>query len=135
MLLARSGSEVSDYSRLGGHVVLVVEDDRDLREAIVEALRGHGYEPRCAVDGADALLLIAQSRPSLTITDLHVPMIDGWELINKLNGGSIGNSIPTIAISPTSRTARVPRGVPVFVKPIDLEALLRAVATHLGPPV
>src|SRR5512137_690369 len=65
--------------RLHAHRILVVEDDRDMREALVEVLRLEGYEVEAAGNGADGLELARRHRPDVILLDLMMPIMSGWE--------------------------------------------------------
>jgi CheY-like chemotaxis protein len=60
--------------------VLLVEDDDDVREMIGRALQLGGHEVRAARHGREALALLHERhKPSLILTDLMMPVMDGWE--------------------------------------------------------
>ncbi|HEY0592434.1 MAG TPA: response regulator transcription factor, partial [Thermoanaerobaculia bacterium] len=61
--------------------ILVAEDDLDIRRAIVAELRGEGYETAEAADGREALTMIRTAKPDLVLTDLAMPVMDGFALI------------------------------------------------------
>lgn len=63
------------------HRVLVVEDDRDTRELVANALLQAGYEVQQAVDGADALGYLEKERYDVIITDYRMPRMDGLRLL------------------------------------------------------
>jgi len=79
-----------------GHVsVLVVDDNLTNRRILVELLRGWGMQPETAAGGTEALDLIHRrinsGRPfDLLLTDLHMPEMDGFELVAALRRGSVG---------------------------------------------
>jgi hypothetical protein len=59
--------------------ILVVEDDRDLRETLCDALRLEGYEVVCVEHGAAALRhLTTGAKPCVILLDLMMPVMDGW---------------------------------------------------------
>jgi CheY-like chemotaxis protein len=70
----------------GSETVLVVEDDDDLRDIIVESLRGYGYRVLTAASGAEALRLVAQfvGEVHLLLTDVVMPEMSGKELAERL---------------------------------------------------
>src|SRR5438874_12818796 len=63
--------------------ILVVEDDDDIREAVVEVLRADGYETQSATNGQEALRALedADERPELILLDLMMPVMDGWDFL------------------------------------------------------
>src|SRR3989442_11456436 len=60
-------------------LVLVVEDDRPVRETLVEALELEGYSVQAVENGRRALQVMAKRRPDAIILDLMMPTMDGWE--------------------------------------------------------
>jgi CheY-like chemotaxis protein len=64
--------------------VLIVEDDRDLREAYVTILQSEGFSVKSAENGADALDLISkEGDPGIIFLDLRMPVMDGIEFLKK----------------------------------------------------
>ena len=61
-------------------MVLLVDDNRELCEALTEFLSLQGHAVRCAANGSEALRLLADShaRPALIFLDLVMPVLDGW---------------------------------------------------------
>ena len=65
-------------------VVLVVEDDKDIRELIQLCLESDGLEVVTASDGREALARVEEVRPDAILLDLMMPEVDGWEVIRTL---------------------------------------------------
>ena len=63
--------------------VLVVDDERSMRELLSIVLRRDGYEVLVAEDGADALELLGKERVDILITDIRMPTMDGVELLRE----------------------------------------------------
>jgi len=63
--------------------VLIVDDDRHIRDILRELFISSGYQAQVAADGREALELFDTDRPSLTVTDVHMPVMDGVELLKK----------------------------------------------------
>ena len=119
------------------HQVLVVEDDRDIRESVMDFLQDHGYEPFGASNGQEALeKLRADLQPCLIILDLMMPVMDGRTFRQEQLRASELSAIPVVVISAfsdsatTARDLKVDRHVP---KPLNLTALLDAVRDHCLP--
>ena len=67
------------------HTVLVVEDDEEVRESLTEALADEGYSVSSAANGAEALALLAASgKPCIVLLDLMMPVMDGWEFLQRI---------------------------------------------------
>ena len=82
--------------------VLVVEDDRQIRRALVINLQAHGYAVETASDGEEALRQAGRSRPDAVILDLGLPGIDGLEVIGGIRGWS---ETPILVLSVREREA------------------------------
>jgi CheY-like chemotaxis protein len=112
--------------------ILVVEDDPDLREAVMVALETHGYRPLAASDGRHALeLLRGGARPRLILLDLMMPRMDGWQFRAEQMADAAIAHIPVVVLS-AAAPQRVTRLAveDVLHKPIDLDTLLAAVRRH-----
>jgi len=82
-------------------LVMVIDDDADIRSAIEELLDGEGFATVGATDGQAALNLIAdmRDRPALILLDLMMPILDGWTFCKVRQGVSTLMEIPVVAIS------------------------------------
>jgi CheY-like chemotaxis protein len=81
-------------------VVLIVDDQETVRELAAAILRRYlGAELDEAADGAEALARVAERRPSLILTDLLMPGLDGAELARRLKADPATADIPIIAMS------------------------------------
>jgi two-component system response regulator MprA len=109
--------------------VLVVEDDRDVREAMVHLLETEGYAAVSAVDGIDALTqLDGGIEPSVILLDLMMPRMDGWEFLERQRNR--GASTPVIIVSAYGSRdhTKGPDVIASMQKPVDIDALLSVVA-------
>ena len=108
--------------------VLIVDDEAALREVIAEAFTAEGYRVETAVDGAQALEHLGETRPDLILLDLMMPVLDGWAFIEAYRAIA-ENEIPIIGVSAnlTPQVAARLRNVGVRVclsKPFDLDELI-----------
>jgi two-component system OmpR family response regulator len=81
-------------------LILVVDDEVSLAEMVCDALNISGHNAIAAHDGAAALAIVREQRPALIITDVNMPKIDGFELLDRLRKS--GNETPVIVL--TART-------------------------------
>ncbi|MBN2029680.1 response regulator [bacterium] len=79
------------------HSILLVEDDAVTRETIHQILMKEGYQVEVASDGIDALMHVAQEHFDLIISDIRMPNLDGFQLLEKMNEKKI--HIPVILIT------------------------------------
>jgi CheY-like chemotaxis protein len=89
-----------------GRQILLVDDDRDLREVLGLALARRGYEVRAAGDGLEALEAVAERRPDLILTDLDMPRMGGIRLAEELARRRIAPPIPLIVLSADAEVER-----------------------------
>ena len=84
---------------MGKRRVLIVEDHADLRRLYAVGLNQRGFEVRLAANGAEAIDRIEETRPHVLVLDLCMPIMDGWEVIEKVNPPEAGAAIPVIVVS------------------------------------
>jgi CheY-like chemotaxis protein len=82
-----------------GARVLVVDDEADLRFILRRCFDRAGYGVLEAGDGAAALRSVREARPDLVVTDLVMPVMDGFELIRRLRADPVTAGIPIIVVS------------------------------------
>ena len=108
-------------------IVLVVDDDANIRKMIVAALRRDGYEFREAGNGRDALELMRTSPPDVVVLDLMMPILSGWEVLEEREQEESLKRIPVILISANRDpevASAVDKGICAFLpKPFDIGAL------------
>ncbi|WP_188054940.1 sigma-54-dependent transcriptional regulator [Sphingosinithalassobacter sp. CS137] len=109
--------------------ILVVDDERDIRELVAGVLEDEGYETRGAADSDEALEAIAERRPSLVLLDvwLQGSRLDGLELLDEIKRRD--PSLPVLVISGhgnlDTAVAAIRRGAADFIeKPFEAERLL-----------
>jgi CheY-like chemotaxis protein len=110
--------------------ILLVEDDPELCEELADALRTQGFEVVTTANGREALACLADAGapPSVILTDLLMPVMNGWELRAALKERSETARIPVVVMSgAVSRDPRSPYYIDVddfITKPINLDDLL-----------
>ena len=114
--------------------ILVVEDDDDMRALINHHLLGAGYMVRPVSNGLEAAASCLSDTPDLIISDVHMPHMDGFQMIEILKSEPAMQGIPVIFLTADRKGRR--RGnklgaVAYLAKPITAEALLKAVTRHL----
>ncbi|NOK37219.1 response regulator [Corallococcus exercitus] len=112
--------------------LLLVENNEDVREALREILESEGYRALTAVNGQDALNVLARQErmPGLILLDLVMPVMDGHAFIEHLRGtGAL--ALTRVLVLTAHPTLPLPQGVAGRLgKPVKLEALLDAIAVH-----
>jgi two-component system response regulator MprA len=110
--------------------LLVVDDDRDVRDSLRRALGYSGYAVATAVNGADALTAVAHAPVDLIILDVLMPMLDGLDTCRALRGR--GDATPVLVLTARDaiddRVAGLEAGADDYlVKPFALRELLARV--------
>ena len=112
-------------------LVLVVDDDPDILDAICDILEGEGYRVSRARHGLEALEKVVEERPTLILLDLMMPVMDGMAFAHALRERNLADGVPIIVISadgnPQKAAAVGARGF--LPKPFDIQALLDHVST------
>jgi two-component system chemotaxis response regulator CheY len=116
------------------HCVLLVEDDRQLHEAMRHILEAEGYRVIGAFDGEEALERLRRGqRPSCIVLDLMLPRKDGHAFRREQLADLDLADIPVIAFSGDERIAERAQTLGVrhwFRKPVDVGQLLEAIGTY-----
>ena len=116
------------------HPVLVVEDDVDIRDAMVDLLEAKGYSVSAAGHGAEALAqLQGGTRPCLILLDLMMPVMDGWTFCTEKEKDPSLAEIPILVVSAVPRQDprnSCVRAVSHLSKPLEVDKLLAAVERY-----
>lgn len=91
--------------------ILVIEDDKFLRELIARKLREEDYEVAEAIDGEEGIRKIKEEEPALVLLDLILPGIDGFEVLNKMKGDVQISQIPVIILSNLGQREDIEKGL------------------------
>ncbi len=91
--------------------ILIIEDDKFLRELIVQKLIREDYEVSEAVDGEDGIKKIKEEKPDLVLLDLILPGIDGFEVLSRMKEEPDLSSISVIILSNLGQKEDVERGL------------------------
>lgn len=113
-------------------LVLVVEDDPDLGEAMVTFLRDEGLEAKLARDGDQAMRMVDDHSPAVMVLDLMMPRRDGFSVLRELRADGRINTLPVIVVTAifglSERLYATELGAADYVtKPFELDDLLARV--------
>ena len=119
----------------GRPIVVLAEDNEDTRRVYGLILRHFGYQVEEATNGADAVRLVRELRPSLVLMDIGLPRLDGWQASRMLKADPATAHIPLIAFSArVDSTADLGREASFdgyLLKPIAPRELVRRVDAYL----
>lgn len=108
--------------------LLVVDDDRDLREVLSDSLRFEGYDVVEAVDGADALeQLRGGVRPAVIFLDLIMPRMDGRQFLARAREDSMLAGIPIVMVTGTPPKDLEGEVSAILKKPVGIDDLCACV--------
>jgi two-component system, OmpR family, response regulator CpxR len=106
--------------------VMVVEDDPDIQESLRLLLEEEGCRVTTAGNGAEALsALNHDDPPKLILLDLMMPIMSGWEFLERVRDDARLNKIPIVVVTAAGEQRDTPEGaVRLMRKPVNLDALL-----------
>ena len=115
--------------------ILIVDDEKSIRETFRIFLTSAGYQAESACDVESALVLMETQFPDLVVTDIIMPRISGMEFLAKIN--SYNRNIPVIVMTgePTAETAQqsvLHDAIDYLVKPVNKNQLLASVERALA---
>ena len=137
MLAVENDANVS--AGAGRRVALVVEDDRNVRELLVELLGEAGFQVTGTSNGQEALGLLRNGlRPSVIVLDLMMPVMDGWDFrMSQLRDPAL-QDIPVVLITAAGFSENTIHGqlhvVELVRKPPRAVEILRAVERAISGP-
>ncbi len=133
---ALAGADPHEPGARPGAIVLVVDDDPEIRDVVRWLLEDEGWTVETASDGRDALDRATRARPALIVLDMGLPIMSGEEVAVRLRDVYV-DPPPIIVVSADGRAgekaARI--GAASYLhKPFDVDALARLVRRTLGSP-
>jgi DNA-binding response OmpR family regulator len=117
-------------------LILVADDDPDIRDIVSFRLRRAGYETVEASNGDDALKLAHERPPALCILDVMMPRVNGFEVVRELRGNPTTEGIPILMLTASVQDKDVAKGLETGAddylrKPFKTDELLGHVASLL----
>lgn len=102
--------------------ILIVEDDKFLRDLITQKLSAENFDVVIAQDGEEGIRKIEEEKPDLVILDLLLPQIDGFEVLKKMKANSKIADTPVIILSNLGQKEDVERGMALGAKDYMIKA-------------
>jgi two-component system alkaline phosphatase synthesis response regulator PhoP len=121
---------------MGRNRILIVEDDKDIRELMEYNLKKDGFEARGVGSGEGALEAVSRELPELVLLDLMLPGIDGFEVCRRLKTGDATGHIPIVVVSAKGEEADIVTGLELgaddyITKPFSPKVLVARVRAVL----
>ena len=116
-------------------IVLVVEDDHDVRDLYRTALTAEGFPVVAVEDGLDALRVMERTQPAAVVLDLGLPRLSGLDVAQEMSEQPALRNVPVIIVTGQTTELNPPtRFSCVLRKPIDTDRLIAAVSRcHPAP--
>lgn len=113
---------------------MIIDDEVGVRELLADALKLAGFETVAAADAMIAQTLLRTTKPDLLIVDINMPLMDGFEFIERIRGN--GDNTPALMLSARGDRADITRGLTLgaddyVTKPFGLEELVLRVRAIL----
>ena len=116
--------------------VLIIEDDEPIRQALAEMLELNHFQVVAAANGTEGLRLARSERPAIVMTDINMPGLSGFELLEAFRGDETLRAIPVIVISASVDRETTRRGMELgaadfITKPFSEPEVLHSIAARL----
>jgi DNA-binding response OmpR family regulator len=113
-------------------LILVAEDERDIRDLIVFTLQINGFEVEQALNGEEAVEKAIELVPDLILMDVRMPKMTGYEACKALKAEASTQEIPIVFLSAKGQEAEISRGLALgaedyLLKPFELDDLTEQV--------
>ncbi|HEX5955869.1 MAG TPA: response regulator [Solirubrobacterales bacterium] len=120
-----------------GALILVADDDGDVRELVVFRLERAGYRVVTAADGQEAVEVALERSPDVCVVDVMMPKLDGYQVTERLRASPGLAEVPIVLLTASVEDAAVSRGFEVgasdyIKKPFGPHELLERIAAALG---
>jgi len=102
--------------------VLIIEDDKFLRELLGKKLSNVGYTAILAVDGEEGLEKIKKDKPDIVLLDLILPGINGFEVLERHKKDASISSVPVIILSNLGQSEDIEKGLRLGAKDFLVKA-------------
>jgi CheY-like chemotaxis protein len=113
-------------------LALIIDDSMLIRHTVCRFLESRGFSVETATDGITALEALKTMQPDLIITDLQMPQLSGYQLINALKADEKTAAIPILVLA-ARPIAEVPRVHTVIYKDLNVEEQLEQALESLFP--
>ena len=117
--------------------VLAIDDSRTIRNLVRKAMEEAGFDCTTADDGVQGVERFAEVEPDVVITDINMPRMDGFGVIDAIRGGGTNRSVPILVLTTESADelksrARQAGATGWIVKPFEDKAIVSVVRRVTG---
>lgn len=126
-----------DWQDVSTWYVLVVDDEPDNLEVVAETLEFKGAQVQTALNGKEALDALGDFAANLILTDLSMPVMNGWQLRAQVKNNPITSQIPVLALSAHAIAGDKERALEAgfdgyLTKPVNIHTILDDIRSALG---
>lgn len=130
--------QITQMSTKNKRQILVIDDEPAWLNITSYILKSHGFEVRTADSGAEAIRALATFKPDLIFSDVRMPDMNGFDLMNNLKSSSVAFSTPVVFFSAIDdydarKVARDLGAVDYLVKPFDADEVCSVLSKYLPP--
>lgn len=134
---APAPEKIAASQALGGKSILVVDDSRETTEMLTALLTFEGAQVTPARSGREALQLVRDQHFDLIISDISMPEMDGYQLLQEIRTSETAQNIPALALTGYGRPADIERARAAgfsehVIKPLDIDKLFEIVCRLVG---
>ncbi len=113
-----------------------MDDEPNVCELISEIVKGGGYEAHTAGGGHEGLEKASSVKPDLILLDVMMPVLNGWQMLERLRNNSDTEHIPVVMLTAKSETdalfrSRQLKVLDYFIKPVEGDELIRFIRRYL----
>lgn len=113
--------------------ILIIEDDKAIRETLQVALELEGYEVKTAANGLEGVQALEKMpRPCLILLDLMMPVMDGWGFMSAIEHSDTLAAIPVVIVTAYAEKAGDFKERKIIKKPIDMDLFFQVVNSYCG---
>ncbi len=117
--------------------VLAIDDSRTIRSLVRKVMEDAGFQCVCAEDGVEGVHRFAEENPDIVITDINMPNMDGFGVIDTIRSGTSNRMVPILVLTTESADhlkakAREAGATGWIVKPFDDETIVSLVRRVTG---
>tara|TARA_A100000171_G_scaffold48743_1_gene56617 strand:- start:778 stop:1197 length:420 start_codon:yes stop_codon:yes gene_type:complete len=117
--------------------ILLVEDNAIILDNVSEILEFEGYQTVVAKNGVEGLALAKSEKPDLILSDIDMPLMNGYEMLHEIRSDSELEKTPVVFLSVKNHGQELVHGLQFgadayICKPFDLTELLDTVEKHLN---
>jgi len=111
-----------------GLIILVIDDEEDLRDTVEFQFKSKGFDVITAIDGVDALEKLESITPDLIILDINMPRMNGFEFYSKITGKDEKPKYPILVLTARTNLGELFKSIKAdgfIAKPFDMDELIK----------